>query len=421
MSKKEKYFYFISISILSSFYLILYYYSLNFVINSWTFSTAHLDYSTGFVRRGLFGEIMNFFNTYLNFKNEFFFSFYYIFFTSINLILFFTLIKNFTNFKIIFIFLLFNPALFLFQINDPFAFQRGETTIITLMLFHTLIVNLFFKGSLKKKNYIKILFFILMPLLFLNILIYEAQVFLIVFHMFLTINVFYKNFYFFQKKIYFDKNILYILSYSVLLIPIFLILKSNISIEDVKYIFNNISDKTNVNWEPLSLIPVSLFNATLVDAQYMFKSKITVLTYSALLFFSVGLIILIFNYLIKLRFIKVQNYKHVFFSAIPLLILFLVARDWGRWLSLVNYVFLLYFLQFPQNSFFSKKHYYNKVKNKAVNITFTFIVIFYIFFIEVPHCCANRSPFGGIYGNVKLFVDVNFIKNVNLNLKLKKY
>ena len=118
---------------MSSFYLILYYYSLNFVINSWTFSTAHLDYSTGFVRRGLFGEIMNFFNTYLNFKNEFFFSFYYIFFTSINLILFFTLIKNFTNLKIIFIFLLFNPALFLFQINDPFAFQRGETTIITLM------------------------------------------------------------------------------------------------------------------------------------------------------------------------------------------------------------------------------------------------------------------------------------------------
>ena len=104
MSKKEKYFYLVSISILSSFYLILYYYSLNFVINSWTFSTAHLDYSAGFVRRGLFGEIMNFFNTYLNIKNESFSSFYYIFFTSINLILFFILIKDFIKFKIIFIF-----------------------------------------------------------------------------------------------------------------------------------------------------------------------------------------------------------------------------------------------------------------------------------------------------------------------------
>ena len=191
MTNNEKYLYFISISIISLFFLILYSYSLKYIVNSWTFSTAHLDYSSGFVRRGLFGEVMNFFNFYLKIKNESFFTFYYIFFTTINLVLFFILIKNLIHFKLIFIFFVFNPALLMFQINDPFAFQRGETTIITLLLLHTLVINLFMKDKLNKNNYIKFLIFILIPFLFINLFIYELQLFLIPFHMFLTINVFY--------------------------------------------------------------------------------------------------------------------------------------------------------------------------------------------------------------------------------------
>ena len=421
MTNNEKYLYFISISIISLFFLILYSYSLKYIVNSWTFSTAHLDYSSGFVRRGLFGEVMNFFTFYLKIKNESFFTFYYIFFTTINLVLFFILIKNLIHFKLIFIFFVFNPALLMFQINDPFAFQRGETTIITLLLLHTLVINLFMKDKLNKNNYIKFLIFILIPFLFINLFIYELQLFLIPFHMFLTINVFYDDFYFFKKKTYINKNFLYIFIYTLLIIPIFLILKSNISIDDIKFIYDNIPDKTNVNWEPLSLIPVPLISATSIDSNYMFKSISTIISYSIVILFFVGFIFIIFNYLQRQGYLEVKNYKNVFFAIAPMFLLFIIARDWGRWISLINYIALLYFLQFPikKINMYSKK--YNEFSNRFIKIFFVFLILFNISIIEIPHCCKNRLPFGGLYGNVKLFLDVNYFKNVDLNLKLKRY
>ena len=421
MTKHEKYLYFFSTSIITFFFVILYFYSLKYIVNSWTFSTAHLDYSTGFVRRGLFGEIMGFFNSYLNVKNESFFTFYYIFFTSINLLLFFILIKKLIQFKLIFIFLIFNPALLLFQINDPFAFQRGETIIITLLLLHTLVINLYTKGKLSENSYIKFLILILIPFLFINLLINELQLFLIPFHIFLTINIFYENFYFFKKDTYLKKKFLYISSYIVLIIPILLILKNNTSIEDIKFIYNNISDKTNVNWEPLSLIPLSLIKASIIDSKYMFKSTINIITYSSIIIFFVGSIFKIFDYLKNLGCIEIKNYRNIFFSIAPMFLLFIIARDWGRWISLINYITLLYFLQFPIKKINFEIFKYKKYKNNFTKIFFLILILLNISFIEIPHCCANRLPFGGIYGNIKLFLDVNLSKNVNLDLKLKKY
>ena len=89
MTKNEKLLYFFSISIVTFFFIILYLYSLKYIVNSWTFSTAHLDYSTGFVRRGLFGEMMGFFNSYFNLKNEFFFYFLLYFFYKYKFVNFF--------------------------------------------------------------------------------------------------------------------------------------------------------------------------------------------------------------------------------------------------------------------------------------------------------------------------------------------
>ena len=421
MTKNEKLLYFFSISIVTFFFIILYLYSLKYIVNSWTFSTAHLDYSTGFVRRGLFGEMMGFFNSYLNLKNEFFFTFYYIFFTSINLLIFFILIKNLIQFKLIFIFFVFSPALLLFQINDPFAFQRGETTIITLMLLHTLVVNLYSKKKLNKNSYVNFFILVLIPLLFINLFIYELQLFLIPFHIFMSINVFYKNFYLFKKETYLNKNFLYIAAYLVLIIPLFLILNSNISIDDMKLIYENIEDKTNVNWEPLSLIPFTLIKASIVDTKYMFTSVANIITYSIIILFFIGSIFKIFNYIEKLGCIKIKNYNNIFFSIAPMFLMFFIARDWGRWISLIAYITILFFLQFPIKKKNFEKFKYKKSIKKNIKISFMFILLLNISFIEIPHCCANRLPFGGIYGNIKLFLDVNLFKNVNLDLKLKKY
>ena len=52
----------LNIEIFVNFLLILvfsyiYYFSYNYIINLWTYSEIHLNYSAGFIKRGFLGEI----------------------------------------------------------------------------------------------------------------------------------------------------------------------------------------------------------------------------------------------------------------------------------------------------------------------------------------------------------------------------
>ena len=56
MTKNKALFYILFFFVLSLF-LYLFYLSTQYIINFWTFSQAHINYSDGFVKRGLFGTI----------------------------------------------------------------------------------------------------------------------------------------------------------------------------------------------------------------------------------------------------------------------------------------------------------------------------------------------------------------------------
>ena len=78
MTKNKTLFYILFFFVLSLF-IYLFYLSTQYIINFWTFSQAHINYSDGFVKRGLFGtfaiylenklqiEFINTFNLFLFF------------------------------------------------------------------------------------------------------------------------------------------------------------------------------------------------------------------------------------------------------------------------------------------------------------------------------------------------------------------
>ena len=72
MTKNKALFYILFFFVLSLF-TYLFYLSTQYIINFWTFSQAHINYSDGFVKRGLFGTIALYLEN--KFKVEFITSF----------------------------------------------------------------------------------------------------------------------------------------------------------------------------------------------------------------------------------------------------------------------------------------------------------------------------------------------------------
>ena len=97
-----------------SLFSYLFYLSTNYIINYWSFSQSHLNYSHGFVKRGLFGSIALFLEKILTIKFTFLFTYFFIIVSSVNIILYFTLIKKYSFDILIFLFIALSPTLILF-------------------------------------------------------------------------------------------------------------------------------------------------------------------------------------------------------------------------------------------------------------------------------------------------------------------
>jgi hypothetical protein len=59
------------------------------IVNSWTFSQAHVNYFKGYLKRGLFGTIMLSAEQILNISAKKIFSSFFVILTTINVVLFF--------------------------------------------------------------------------------------------------------------------------------------------------------------------------------------------------------------------------------------------------------------------------------------------------------------------------------------------
>ena len=146
-SKNLLFFYLSSLFVLTIFSY-LFYTSTSYIINFWTFSQSHLNYAGGFVKRGLFGTISILFEDKYNIKTSLTFTYFFIFFYLLSILLYLYIIKEYISDKILFAFLLLSPTLIMFSFNDLGGYQRFDILSIFLILFHTILI----RNYKKKKN-----------------------------------------------------------------------------------------------------------------------------------------------------------------------------------------------------------------------------------------------------------------------------
>ena len=390
----------------------LFYFSTNYVINSWAYSDALINYSEGFIRRGLLGEIIFNIHGAINLDIQKIHAYIFIIFSIINIFLYVLILKNISNIRFVYIFLLFNPFLLFFPLNDTGGYLRKEIIILTLMIFHCYLCNKYHSDKLSLSKYFLIFKTLIIPGIIINTLIHDIQLFLIPFHFTLTLNVIDKDFKILSYKNNFNKKNVNLLFYIFTTIPLFIFILFPASPEKINLIINNVLlADPQAFLAPIKHVSDPFLGALKNNTTFMF-SKDELGTYDHLfeyfflLIFSMGTIYLIFNKILN-KNISIFNHSLVYLSIIPIFLLFFIGRDWGRWIHLISWAYLLMYLQFNFSKIEKK---YQLIKNKFLNIILIITCFSFLIIISLPHCCKQQTIFEGFYKNVILSYNL-FINN----------
>tara|TARA_B100000900_G_C20569078_1_gene712397 strand:+ start:764 stop:1909 length:1146 start_codon:yes stop_codon:yes gene_type:complete len=323
--------------------------------NGYIFGDWLINYSGGFTRRGLSGDILlsftNFFNLDITYLTFFFVTFIYCLFVYVFIKILFR-----SNIDWIILLMIFSPSTFLFTLYDPLAIGRKE------ILFF-----LFFGIYLLCRNYR--FFKFLGPLLsIIIILIHELFAFMMPFF-FIARYLNIKNFYY---KNYYDE--LFISFASVITLS-FVFYFSN---ADTEIICNTIRELSFSSKICLSINDLNLH----INNDGIFDTRRYVLDKYYLFYYGLFLLLIIFPIFLCLKNNFKIDLKLIFFflifSIFPILILFIIVNDWGRYLHIFSMFWILLLLK-------------NNLKITRPEKKIFKILIIFLFAISwyMPHCCPE--------------------------------
>jgi hypothetical protein len=357
------------------------YYSLEH--NSWTIGDWLINYEGGFVRRGFIGEIIYIISNLTNIYPGLITTGFHTLFYGIFLYYSYKLLKLEKN-LIPFLFLIFSPFIFTFQITEMLGGFRKEIIFLAIESYLIWIA----KTNKEKFEYVFFIIIIfILPFAILShelIALYEPYLFAIYF---LTV-----------KKINLKKLFLSIIP-SIIAILLVITHKGN------KYIVNDIFSSLNKLNYHISGGAISYLNNNTIDA---FNYMLNRFSHGHYILYLVIIFLVSFAFIpIKDRLLSIKNNKFAFISVILSFIfsitLFIVAVDWGRWIYIHTVSLFLISLLIK-----SKKEF--KVKNLK---KYLYLVILYSLSWHIPHCCNAIKIFSF---NIYLFLKP-YIKIISLLLK----
>ena len=369
------YFYFLLL-IITIFYTQLYYAASNEIIgDKWAYDNLFINYSAGFVRRGLLGEVFLIINKIYNIGPLDFFPkvLFLLYFTQF--IIFFKLVYKFRKYKLFVTFLILSPSLLLFHIYEVNAVLSKDIFITLSILIHAFVVS---NKTMSLSRYKKILFFIIFPILTCNIFIHENQIIFLSFHVLLTT-------YFLEESKKKYKNYDLLKSYFIFILPLLIILFSSISYE--KYLIINESIKQFDATLPNQVAGnINLLIGGFIKWHFFYHDTIDFIRLFFCIIFSLFLIYFVFHNLILKKTIYSKNFNinYYFYFILPTFVIFGLMLDHGRSIHLILMHMLSFYLVLEFNHFKFEKNYYGLLNNFVVKNLIYIFLIFYLFFWYLP-------------------------------------
>ena len=397
----------IILSFISICFLYLFDLSLNHIINFWTFSQSHLNYSHGFVQRGLFGTIILFLEEAFKINTRYSFAIFFIIIYSLNALLFLIIIYKYRSYKFLLFFLGLSPTLIMFSFNDLGGYQRFDALSIFLMMLHSYFVFLYRSQKINLGKYLNIFNFTIFPMIMISLFVHEIQAWSLFFHFFINFMVLKE-----KKLSLFSLYIKIIISFLVVIFVFFY----PVSQETINQMVNDLSSR-EIWLDAVRVAARTEGNLGIIN--YELKTNLfNFYNFKINLFFTL-LSILPFNFFMiyyrNKNIISFQKNSLIYLnlSVIPFLSYFAIG-DTGRWINLISFTAFSFFAQFP-----FKKNIEDKLsKVFEIKKVLLFLIIFiYCFFNRLPHCCnlqeKNITIWGGVFKKVEAVYNIYIIKNKN--------
>ena len=293
---------------------------------TWAFNELFINYSAGFIRRGLLGSVYLKLNNLFEVKPLNFFSPIFIILYSAQIFLFYKLLKKFKNYHLLYILIIFSPALMLFSVYDQTVyFTKDIFTNLTILLHCFYLVEK--RKNFNIKNYNNFLLFLLIPIISLNILNHENQFFFIGVHLLFT------SYTYSSEKVS-KKNRKY-LYYTIVLIPLSLVVFKLGSWEKIQIINDSIA-RFGVKVDNTLAGNMNLAIGGFVKWHFFYHNVNSFINLFVCLILSLFMFFIIFHtFIIKEIFAMKEffrkNYLIYFF---PALAIFVFAADHGRSINL---------------------------------------------------------------------------------------
>ncbi len=385
-------FFFIFILFLKTFFISYF----NPLGDRWAYQELFINYSGGFIRRGLLGELYLTFNNFYQIEPNKFFSLVFIVSYLVALILYFNLLKKIKDYYLIFIFIVFSPSLILFNIYDQNTFLTKDIFSNLSILIHAVYINTH-KNDKDLKKYNKFLLFVVIPILFINIINHEMQFFFVGIHLLFTLyNYDIKKVNQKQRKLF---------PYFLTLVPLILIFFFPGSWEKVDIINDSISNfDVKINNQLAGNINLAI--GGFIKWHFFYHGIESFINLFICLILTIVLFITIGQFLIKERiiFLSPKLYLFAYIAFLLPFSIFILAVDHGRTINLILTHLISFF--FIMNINHERlKSLYIKIREKIFirNLILLFI-FFYIFLWYLPQ--------GGGYSGIGDFnADSSLFKN----------
>ena len=364
-SKFDKiFFYYLS---LLFFFSVIYLFNKHNVGNDSTISEWLINYSGGFTKRGLIGQICIFIANNFNANLRDVILFFQILLIAIYFILLFNFFQNIKINKII-ILSIFTPIFILYPVAEIEVLARKEIFIFCILIFYFSLKNILIK------NYYKLIF---LPI---AVLIWEPVIFYLFF--FLAIDIFENKFEKLNKK--FIINLIY---YIPTVLIAFYIALNPMTLQEhdlmSKYLKNNFNEICYMSCALLKS------KSSIYDQFYWNYNKYSFevfLRYFLIILFGFGpLIFLTINSSLKnSKLIFFKNFNNIFYPITiilsPVILLFAMGYDWGRWVN-ISYVFsiILYIYLYKEKKIILNSNFLNSKLSNFLNYKKVFIIIVIVF------------------------------------------
>ena len=364
-SKFDKiFFYYLS---LLFFFSVIYLFNKHNVGNDSTISEWLINYSGGFTKRGLIGQICIFIANNFNANLRDVILFFQILLIAIYFILLFNFFQNIKINKII-ILSIFTPIFILYPVAEIEVLARKEIFIFCILIFYFSLKNILIK------NFYKLIF---LPI---AVLIWEPVIFYLFF--FLAIDIFENKFEKLNKK--FIINLIY---YIPTVLIAFYIALNPMTLQEhdlmSKYLKNNFNEICYMSCALLKS------KSSIYDQFYWNYNKYSFevfLRYSLIILFGFGpLIFLTINSSLKnSKLIFFKSFNNIFYPITiilsPVILLFAMGYDWGRWVN-ISYVFsiVLYIFLYKEKKIILSSNFLNSKLSNFLNNKKIFVIIVIIF------------------------------------------